>query len=179
MNAGRLSRCVTATAAAMAKSNSSPALTPMEPMVRGPPLALRAHPRRFPCLRQHPLDEVQALLRVRQLLAQLGHIAFQRFELSLQSFGRSRPGLELAATGTGPQASGPEPERDGEHHVNRGMRLLALPGREPGRDHVDAAQHDGHRVPRCGLEGHDSPYAVSTSRVSQDALAGTTTPAPP
>src|SRR2546421_10815542 len=136
MNAGRLFRCVTATAAAMAKSNSSPALTPMERMVLDcVALALRAHPRRFPRLRQHPLDEVQALLRVRQLLAELGHIAFQRFELSLQSFGRSRPGLELGPRGTGPQASGPEPERAGQHKGSRGMRRLALPACEPGREH--------------------------------------------
>src|SRR5256885_16942410 len=140
MNAGRLFRCVTATAAAMATSKNSPALTPMERMVLDcVALALRAHPRRFPRLRQHPLDEVQALLRVRQLLAQLGHIAFQRFELTLQPFGRSPPGLELAATGTRPQASGPEPERAGEHHVNRGTRLLALPGRAPGRAHGRAS----------------------------------------
>jgi hypothetical protein len=63
-------------------------------------LALRAHSARFRSLRQQPFGKVQALLRLAQLLPQLAHLAFQRFE----------PTLKLAPAGTGatlPQPLGP------------------------------------------------------------------------
>src|SRR3989442_14751740 len=83
-------------------------------------LLLWAHSARIPSLRQQPFDEIEALLRLGQLLSQLAHFAFQRF----------KPILEFAATGerlptgTGPQAPRPEPERHHEGRVNR--RVLPL-----------------------------------------------------
>src|SRR5438876_10614071 len=63
-------------------------------------LALRAHSAPFRSLRQHPFGEVKALLRLAQLLPQLAHLGFQRFE-------RFEPSRELAPAGTLPQALGP------------------------------------------------------------------------
>src|SRR5439155_23744563 len=113
-------------------------------------LALRAHSAPLRSLRQQPFGEVQALLRLAQLLPQLAHLGFERFE-------RCEPGLELAPAATRPQALGPQPERPGERHVNRGMPRLGLPDREPGSDQVDHAQHGGDRIPNGWLEGHRAP----------------------
>src|SRR5438132_10712504 len=63
-------------------------------------LALRAHSAPLRSLRQHPFGEVKALLRLAQLLPQLAHLGFQRFE-------RFEPSRELAPAGTLPQALGP------------------------------------------------------------------------
>src|SRR5438552_8054589 len=63
-------------------------------------LALRARSAPLRSLRQHPFGEVKALLRLAQLLPQLAHLGFQRFE-------RFEPSRELAPAGTLPQALGP------------------------------------------------------------------------
>src|SRR5438445_401792 len=78
------------------------------------------------------------------------------------------PALDLNLYRTRPQALGPEPEPDGEHHVYRGMRRLGCPGREPGSDGVDAGEHEGDRVPRRGLEGHVVLKLRATRPPAQD-----------
>ena len=70
-------------------------------------LALRAHSARFRSLRQQPFGEVQPLLRVAQLLPQLAHLGFERFEPAHLGFEPFEPSLELAPAGTPPQALGP------------------------------------------------------------------------
>src|SRR2546425_7502661 len=123
-------------------------------------LLLRAHSARIPSLRQQPFDEVEALLRLGQLLSQLAHFAFHRFK-SILEFAATG---ELLPTGTGPQAPRPEPERHRERHVNRGMLRLRLPDCEPGPGQVDDAQHDGDRVPGRGLEGHQRSFRKHRTR---------------
>src|SRR5439155_16103643 len=123
-------------------------------------LALRAHSAPFRSLRQHPFGEVKALLRLAQLLPQLAHLGFERFE----RFERFGPSRELAPAATLPQALGPEPERQRERRVNRGMPRLGLPGREAGSDQVDDAQDDGDRVPNRGLEGQERSFRKQRTR---------------
>src|SRR6266576_3399970 len=113
-------------------------------------LLLWAHSARIPSLRQQPFDEIEALLRLGQLLSQLAHFAFQRFKPILEF----APTGELLLIGTGPQTPRPESERHRKRHVNRGMLRLRLPQREAGARQVDDAQHDGDRVPGRGFEGH-------------------------
>src|SRR5438874_2828446 len=116
----------------------------------GEALALRAHSVGFWSLRQQPFGEVQALLRLAQLLPQLAHLGFERFEPSLElAPGRT---LELAPAGTLPQALGPQPEHNRERRVTRGMPRLRRERDYSGQ--VDDAQHDGDRVPNRALEGH-------------------------
>src|SRR5437879_12521840 len=91
-------------------------------------LLLWAHSARIPSLRQQPFDEVEALLRLGQLLSQLAHFAFHRFKPILEF----APTGELLLTGTGPQTPRPEPDRHRQRHVNRGMRRLAWPDCRPG-----------------------------------------------
>src|ERR1041385_6314961 len=119
-------------------------------------LPLRPHAGLFPLLRQHPLYEVEALLRLGELTLQLADFELERFELSLHPVQRFGPGSKR------PQALGPEPESDGEGDVPRGMRGFRSRGREPGRDRVDTAQHDGDGVPGRGLEGHGSPTSPAS-----------------
>src|SRR5207237_1255499 len=59
-------------------------------------LALRAQSIRFPCLRQHPFGEVQALLQLAQLLPEPAHIGFEGLEPGLN--------LDLGPAATLPQA---------------------------------------------------------------------------
>src|SRR5437660_11094697 len=61
-------------------------------------LLLRAHAARIPSLRQQPFKEVEALLRLGQLLSQLAHFAFQPF----------KPILEFAPTRALPPRTGPQ-----------------------------------------------------------------------
>src|SRR5205085_11501646 len=63
-------------------------------------LALRAQSIRFPCLRQHPFGEVQALLHLAQLLPEPAHIGFEGLEPGLN--------LDLAPAATLPQAPSPQ-----------------------------------------------------------------------
>src|SRR5437870_13773424 len=96
-------------------------------------LLLRAHSARTPSLRQQPFKEVEALLRLGQLLSQLAHFAFQRFKSILEF----APTGELLLIRTAPQTPRPEPERHRERPVNRGMLRLRLPQREAGAGQVD------------------------------------------
>src|SRR5512146_3149902 len=108
------------------------------------PLPLRTHSAWFLSLRQHPLGEVQALLQLAQLAPQVAHLDFQDLE----------PGLALAPVGALAQVLGPQPERQRERRMNRGMPGLGRSSREGDSRHVDCAQHDGDRAPDRGLEGH-------------------------
>src|SRR5438874_2859751 len=82
----------------------------------GEALALRAHSARFRSLRQQPFGEVQALLRLAQLLPQLAHLGFEGFEPSLEIAPAGT--LELAPARTRPQALGQKSERQREPRVN-------------------------------------------------------------
>src|SRR3989442_13791648 len=95
-------------------------------------LLLRAHSARIPSLRQQAFDEVEALLRLGQLLSQLAHFAFHRFKPILEF----APTGELLLTGTGPQTPRPEPERHPERPVNRGMLRLRSPARDSRPGHL-------------------------------------------
>src|SRR2546423_12934681 len=102
-------------------------------------LLLRAHSARIPSLRQQPFDEIEALLRLGQLLSQLAHFAFQRFKPILEF----APTGELVPAGTGPQTPRPEPEGHPKRHENRGMLRLPFPQREAVSREVADAHHDG------------------------------------
>src|SRR5438034_9813891 len=82
-------------------------------------LLLRAHSARIPSLRQQPFDEVEALLRLGQLLSQLAHLAFHRFKPILEF----APTGELLLTGTGPQT------RSEERRVGKECRSRRSPCR--------------------------------------------------
>src|SRR5690606_20258781 len=123
---------------------------------------LRRHPALLRLLRQDPLGEVEALLRLAQLPSHPADFALERLE-PVQDL---RPSLDLVRLPALAEALGPQPERRGEHHMQRGMHRLGLRGREGGGARVDHGEADGDGVPESGLEVHGSsvPWAPCGGR---------------
>src|SRR5437773_10830864 len=91
-------------------------------------LLLRAHSARIPSLRQQPFDEVEALLRLGQLLSQLAHLAFHRFKPILEF---APPGDPLLP-GPGPQTPRPSPDPPPNPPGNAACPRRPCPNSEPG-----------------------------------------------
>jgi hypothetical protein len=135
-----------------------------------PPSALRLHALLIllPALRQHPLGEVEALLRLTQLLAQSGEIFFKHAHpLIVRSLDRR---LLVASVTTLLQPLRPQTECYGERAMRHGMPRL-IRSKRNGNDIADGENgRDG--IPDRWFESHgvfepDAPgrYEVSSCGV--------------
>jgi hypothetical protein len=89
-------------------------------------------------LRQHPLGEIEALLRLTQFIPQFGELVFENLHaLGVRSF---NPLLLQASVAALLQPLSPQPEPHGKSAVRHGMPRLADSKRNG--DNIEAGQND-------------------------------------